>query len=80
MPSQVQFSIVIPVKDEEGSVARVAAEVAEVMAPVPFVWEVVWVDDGSSDATAERVLALSGPHRLIRLDRNHGQSAGFAAK
>jgi dolichol-phosphate mannosyltransferase len=79
MPSQVQFSIVIPVKDEEGSVARVAAEVAEVMASVPFVWEVVWVDDGSSDATAERVLALSGPHRLIRLDRNHGQSAAFAA-
>jgi dolichol-phosphate mannosyltransferase len=46
---------------------------------VPFPWEVVWVDDGSTDGTAARVAALPAPHRLVRLHRNRGQSAALAA-
>lgn len=75
----VLLSIVIPVRDEEANVAALAHEIDGVMAASAFAWEVVWVDDGSADRTAELLRALPPPHRLLRLDRNHGQSAAFMA-
>ncbi len=73
------LSIVIPVCNEEDSVPLLAADIGMAFAGVPFPWEVVWVDDGSTDGTAARVAALPAPHRLVRLHRNRGQSAALAA-
>jgi dolichol-phosphate mannosyltransferase len=73
------LSIVIPVKDEEATIPGLAAEIDRVMATVDFAWEAVWVDDGSSDRSAALVRGLKAPHRMMRFDRNHGQSAAFLA-
>lgn len=78
-PGDPHLSIVIPVKDEQDNVGPLAEEIGRAFAGAEFGWEVVWVDDGSTDDTARRIAELPPPHRLVRLDRNHGQSAAFAA-
>lgn len=74
-------SVVVPVLDEVGSVSQLAREIDAAFADGPWVWECVWVDDGSSDGTLEvlRSLNRSDPHhRFVAHDGNHGQSAALA--
>jgi dolichol-phosphate mannosyltransferase len=84
-PASIDVSIVIPVRDEARNVAPLAAELVAAMAPTPWSWECVWVDDGSVDATfteIERQCATDPHHRFVQLDGHSGQSAalgiGFA--
>ncbi len=70
------ISVVIPVHDEAGNVAPLAAEIGRALAPlVPY--EIIFVDDGSRDDTAACVRAagqkLSGV-RLLRHENCRGQS------
>ncbi|MBA3710356.1 MAG: glycosyltransferase family 2 protein [Planctomycetes bacterium] len=73
------FTLVIPVKNEEETIPVLAAEIDRAFVGAEYAWEVLWVDDGSSDRTLAIVKALPPPHRWISFDRNHGQSAAFAA-
>jgi len=80
--STVDFSVVVPVKNEEESVAELAREVAEVLAGVNRTWECIWVNDGSTDGTLAVLLKLAAAHpgfRILDLDRNYGQSAALAS-
>jgi dolichol-phosphate mannosyltransferase len=71
------LSVVIPAKNESGNVELVASGVAEACAPfAPF--EVIYVDDGSTDDTAARVLALRERLPMLRLVQ-HAASAGQSA-
>ncbi|MDR3074290.1 MAG: glycosyltransferase family 2 protein [Deltaproteobacteria bacterium] len=77
-----EITLVVPVYNEEDNVAALAGEIAVVMAAVPRSWELLFVDDGSSDASlaAIRSLAAASSHiRYIALAVNSGQSAAFAA-
>jgi dolichol-phosphate mannosyltransferase len=76
---ELHLSIVIPVRNEEENVLSLAAEIAAAFGAPRFRWEVVWVDDGSTDGSAARLAQLPEPHRLIRLHRNQGQSAALVA-
>lgn len=71
------LSIVIPARNEAGNIVALVDEIdAALRGLEPF--EIIVVDDGSSDATAEvlRAHARTVPHlRLIRHDRSGGQSA-----
>lgn len=74
----VKFSVVVPVKDEAGNIAPLAREIAAAMAPMGD-YEMIFVDDGSSDGTAEELLALKAEMatlRVIRHATNLGQSRG----
>ena len=79
--NHVDFSLVIPVHNEEESVPLLAAEVTEALGDGRR-WECVWVDDGSRDDT-RRILRewarTDGRHRVLALDRNRGQSAALLA-
>lgn len=80
-PESLDVSLVIPVKDEAENVLLLAAEIRAAMEPSSWSWECVWVDDGSSDGTADRLgrIAADDPrHRVLRLERNFGQSAALA--
>jgi dolichol-phosphate mannosyltransferase len=74
----LRISVVVPVKDEADNVPALAREIAAAVAAVePAPFEIIFVDDGSSDATVERLLALKRelPQlRLLRHPRNLGQS------
>jgi len=75
------LSIVIPVLNEETNVAPLVEGVRQALREVPA-WELLFVDDGSSDGTGAAVLALAGTDqriRLITLARNYGQTAALQA-
>ena len=63
-------SIIVPAKDE----ARTIANVLDRLADLPFATEVIVVDDGSDDDTAQIVQAHGGA-RLLRHERNQGKGA-----
>jgi glycosyltransferase involved in cell wall biosynthesis len=77
-----KLSVVVPLFNEEDNVAVLAAEIARALDPLGVTYEVLWVDDGSTDRSLERLRALAGadPHaRLLRHRRNAGQSAALAS-
>lgn len=77
-----EVSIVIPVFDEEDNVQPLYRQIVDAMASTGMTYEIVFIDDGSSDETVARLRAMSeGDHRLrvIRLSRNFGQSTAIQA-
>lgn len=77
-----ELSVVIPVYNEEPNLRPLAAEVAAAMEKTGRAWELLFVDDGSTDASLPliRELCENSPElRYIVLARNCGQSAAFAA-
>jgi dolichol-phosphate mannosyltransferase len=79
----VDVSILVPAKDEEHTVLKLADEVERVMATLaPLSYELIFVDDGSADATWEQMtaaVASSNQIRAIRLRRNFGKAAALSA-
>lgn len=79
---QPEVSLVIPVYDEEESLPVLAAEIRAAMGGLGRAYEVIFVDDGSSDGSLE-VLAGLARHdpaiRVVRQARNSGQSAALDA-
>jgi len=74
-----RFSIVVAVFNEADNVAPVTAEIMQAAFPLgPF--ELIYVDDGSNDATPERLRVLrarDGAIRVLRHDRRCGKSAAL---
>jgi glycosyltransferase involved in cell wall biosynthesis len=80
--SPASLSVVIPVYNEEENVPALAKKLHEALATIGRPYEIVLVDDGSRDATWERLCAAAAlyPHfRLIRFRRNFGQTAAMSA-
>jgi glycosyltransferase involved in cell wall biosynthesis len=76
------ISVVVPVHDEERSVARLYVELADALVPLGRPWEVVFVDDGSTDGTFGTLTRLHAHHdhvRVVRLRRNFGKAAALQA-
>jgi glycosyltransferase involved in cell wall biosynthesis len=76
------ISVVVPVHDEERSVALLHEELAAALDPLDADWEVVFVDDGSTDGTFGALTRLHAAHdevRVIRLRRNFGKAAALQA-
>jgi glycosyltransferase involved in cell wall biosynthesis len=77
------LSLIVPLKDEAANVVAVVEEVAAVLAPACPDYELILVDDGSSDETFEHVrrLQAADPAHVValRFARNFGQSAAFTA-
>jgi glycosyltransferase involved in cell wall biosynthesis len=76
------ISVVVPVHDEERSVALLLDELGSVLDGHGSPWEVVFVDDGSSDGTFAALTRLHAAHenvRVVRLRRNFGKAAALQA-
>jgi dolichol-phosphate mannosyltransferase len=69
-------SVVVPLFDEEESIAVLQSELSAALKDVDY--EIIFVDDGSHDRTVERIEAAPNI-RLIRFERNTGQSAAIYA-
>ncbi len=75
-------SVVVPVFNEEQNVAPLCAAIREALAAWPRSFELVLVDDGSTDRTLERIRREAGADPRVRpvcLRRNAGQTAAMAA-
>jgi dolichyl-phosphate beta-glucosyltransferase len=77
-PNDIRLSVVIPTYNRASRIAASLATVLSYLAAKPFTAEIVVVDDGSSDGTADAArAALAGrhPHRVIGRERNLGKGA-----
>ncbi len=80
--AQALLSVVIPAYNEEPNVEACYRELVEVLVPLGSPFEVIFVDDGSTDGTFAALARLAeqdGRVRVIRFRRNAGQTAGLAA-
>lgn len=76
------LSIVVPVYNEVENLRPLLAEITTALALEKLDYEVIFVNDGSHDGSAELLgqLAAETPHVVaIQFRRNHGQTAAFAA-
>lgn len=76
------ISLVIPVYNEEDNLPELYRQCREALEDLPYAWEILMVDDGSTDASLANIKALAAADprvRYLAFDRNHGQSAAFAA-
>ena len=76
------LSIVVPVYDEEESLPLLWAELREVLERLGLAFEVIFVDDGSRDRSAEVIRGFreADPRvRLVRLKENGGETAATDA-
>ena len=80
--SGLQLSIVVPLFNEAGTMEELHRRLTAVLFLIGIPSEIVFVDDGSSDGTAEMLQGLEARDervRVIRLARNYGQTAALAA-
>jgi dolichol-phosphate mannosyltransferase len=81
-PSRRMLSVVVPLLNEEATLAPLYAELQAALASTGLEWEVVFVDDGSTDGSYRELVLLHSAHlnvRVVRLRRNFGKAAALAA-
>jgi polyisoprenyl-phosphate glycosyltransferase len=76
-----ELTIVLPFHNEAAGAARVLRAVAAAAGPVVASYELVAVDDGSTDGTRDQLLACAAdlPVRIVSLARNFGKEAALSA-
>jgi glycosyltransferase involved in cell wall biosynthesis len=80
--TEPQVSIVVPLYNERDNAAACYRDIAEAMAAAGLPYEVLFVDDGSTDGTLDALKAAVGDDErvsILELRNNFGQSAAFAA-
>lgn len=80
------ISIFIPAYNDEKTIGKIILDAISVLDPLKLDYEIIIVDDGSKDATAEIVKCLAETHKTVRLiqhgyNRDYGAAlkTGFAA-
>lgn len=77
-----EISIIIPVYNEEENVPILCQKISDAMHGLTDHYEIVFVDDGSSDSTFDRLRSISETDKRIKIIKfrsNFGQSAAMAA-
>jgi glycosyltransferase involved in cell wall biosynthesis len=80
--AHVELSVVIPIRNEAPSLVDLHRELTDTLTRWGRPYELIVVDDGSADESFEtlvRLQATDAALRVIRLRRNFGQTAAFAA-
>jgi glycosyltransferase involved in cell wall biosynthesis len=81
-PLHVQLSVVIPVFNEAPTLDELHLRLSKVLTAIGLSYEIVFVDDGSSDGSYLTLSTLSASDpaiRIVKLARNYGQTAALAA-
>jgi dolichol-phosphate mannosyltransferase len=81
-PRRRMLSIVVPLLNEEATLEQLYRELDAALASSGLDWEVVFVDDGSTDGSYRELVRLHAAHlnvRVVRLRRNFGKAAALSA-
>ncbi|MFQ5798407.1 MAG: glycosyltransferase family 2 protein, partial [Bacteroidota bacterium] len=79
--ARYELSVVIPLYNEEESVDELARRVKNALSPLGVSFEVIFVDDGSTDRSFDRLKEIhrhDRRFRIIRFRRNYGKSAALS--
>ncbi|QPB20739.1 glycosyltransferase family 2 protein [Rhizobium sp. 007] len=83
LTQSLELSLVVPVFNEQESVGPLVERICDAMVAYPYRWELILIDDGSTDATlvnARKYLGREGlALRIVELQRNFGQTAAMQA-
>lgn len=77
-----ELSIIVPVYNEAGNLPQLTRELEEVVVSLDMTWEVLFVDDGSTDNSWETIEALHQQNQSVkglRLSRNFGHQYALLA-
>lgn len=81
-PRSRLVSVIVPLLDEEATLGRLYGEVSAALDGAGCAWEIVFVDDGSTDGSYRELVRLHAAYpnvRVVRLRRNFGKAAALAA-
>ncbi|MGI2327951.1 glycosyltransferase family 2 protein [Planococcus sp. YIM B11945] len=76
------ISIVVPAYNEEKNISSMYAKLVQELELLPYRYEIMFINDGSSDGTLQEILALSEAHddvKYISLTRNFGKESALLA-
>src|SRR5205085_5906043 len=86
VPSHPWASVIVPIKDERDNLAPLIEGLLAVMSSHPTSktrpFELIFVDDGSSDGSSEALDRMAAKHseiRVFHLDRNYGKTCALEA-
>lgn len=78
----IVYSVVVPLKNEEQNIELLVKEIEPIMRQLNQPWELLCIDDGSTDRTPQilKKLARDKPYmRVLTFAKNSGQSSAFDA-
>lgn len=76
------ISIIVPAYNEEANIASMYDKLAQELDSLPYRYEIMFINDGSSDRTLEEILKLAAVHdsvKYISLTRNFGKESAMLA-
>lgn len=82
MPKKIVFTVIAPIYNEVESIPMLWERLSEVMEKVDEPWELILVDDGSTDGSTELIRALAKMHSSVRpviFARNFGHQVAVSA-
>ena len=78
----MDYSIVVPARNEEGSINALYEATKRIFDAMGGTWELIVVDDGSTDSTYQILSDICDKDanvKIVRLRRSFGQTAGWSA-
>lgn len=78
----IQYSVVIPLKNEESNIVDLIHELEPIMQSLNQHWELICIDDGSTDQTRHILMGLAKEKKYLKIiafNKNYGQSSAFHA-
>jgi len=76
------FSLIIPVYNEEGLINELAARTVKAIESVSPNYEILFINDGSTDSTLQKLIEVRKQHsriKIVDLSKNFGHQAAFTA-
>ncbi|MBN1586577.1 MAG: glycosyltransferase family 2 protein [Candidatus Omnitrophica bacterium] len=73
------LTVIVPAYNEEAGIVSVLQQLQEALGPLGVQYEILVVDDGSTDATADKVRSFSGEIKVVQTGRNQGYGAAIKA-
>lgn len=77
-----KISIVIPLFNEQGSLKELNEQIIKVMSTMDYSYEIIYIDDGSTDQSFEELIKIKNNNKniiLIQFRRNFGKAAALSA-